>query len=241
VVDDAPALQRHIDALAFGSTGIVAQPLVRGPNLLVHAWRAPGGRWGGQVAFRVDVKHRGLTVLLRPVDLEAATAAGCARMAQALGLEGVFHFEFIEDPGSGRAYFLDLNPRLGGTTGKVLAAGFDEPLALLATMQEGPQPGVAILAQGLRAAGGKHQALAALWSALRGRSTEADYPYPDLGRLLPQLAGQLLHGRDELLRADALPSLLGFVLYQLAKRLAGRFRRPAPLRGDGPAVRAGSD
>jgi hypothetical protein len=222
VIDHLSALQRLVDGLAPHSSGVIAQALVRGPNLLVHGWRAADGALGGHVAFRVEVKHEGLTVVMRPVALDPRIAAGCARIENALGLTGVFHYEFIEDAASGRAYFLDLNPRLGGTTGKVLAAGYDEPMALLASLQAGASPRATFMHEPLRASGGKHQALRALLAAWRGRSTPADYPYPDRRRLRRALWAHLIGGRDELLRLGGLRSLLGFGLYQWGKR---RLRR----------------
>ncbi|MDP2006066.1 MAG: hypothetical protein Q8K45_10360 [Rubrivivax sp.] len=222
VVQDSAALQRLVDGLGPVSEGVVVQPLVHGPNLLVHAWRSADGRCAGHVAFRVEVKHEGLSVVLRPVEADAALLEGCARMAQALALHGVFHFDFIEDPATGRAYFLDLNPRLGGSTGKALAAGYDEPLALLATLVPGGLPASAFVGAALRGAGGKHQALRALVSVLRGRSTAADYPCPARGRTVAALLRFLLSGRDEVLNLAGWRSALAFGGYQLGKRLARR-------------------
>jgi hypothetical protein len=221
VVSDRAALQRRVDGLWPGSSRVIAQPLVRGPNLLVHGWRDATGECRGFIGFAVEVKHRGLTVVMRPQALSEAVTRGCAAMAEALGLEGVFHLEFVVDA-EGVPRFLDLNPRLGGTTGKALAAGYDEPLALVATLRPGLLPREAFLQPRLGTSGGKHQALRALWGTLSGSSTEADYPHPQRGRAVLALLRYLLTGRDELLRADAWPSLLAFVLYQ-----AGRVRSGA--------------
>lgn len=222
VVADRAALERFVAGLAPSSCGVIAQPLVRGPNLLVHGFRSADGRVHGHVAFRVEVKHRGFTVVMRPVPLRPEIAAGCARVEAALGLTGVFHYEFIEDAASGRLAFLDLNPRFGGTTGKALAAGYDEPLALLACARPGMLPAEAFVAPRLRSAGGAHQALRALAGALGGSSTAADYPYPDRARLMRELGRWLLQGRDEVLRPEALRSLVAFGAYQILKRAAAR-------------------
>jgi hypothetical protein len=218
-VADAAALQRLLDRQRPGSSAVIAQPLVRGPNLLVHAWRSEDGRCAGTLGFEVQVKHRGLTVVMQPQALAAPVADGCARMAAALGLQGVFHFEFVVGA-DGVPCFLDLNPRLGGTTGKALAAGYDEPLALVATLCPAAVSRRDFVAPQLGTSGGKHQALRALWGALRGSSTEADYPYPQRGRAVAALLRYLLTGRDELLRIGAWRSLLAFALYQ-AGRVSG--------------------
>jgi hypothetical protein len=223
VVDDAVALQHLIDRALPGSSPLIAQPLVTGPNLLVHAWRDADGIEHGHVGFSVDVKHRGLTVVMRPVELTNQVIEGCAGMARSLGLTGVYHYEFVVDA-QGHARFLDLNPRLGGTTGKALAAGYDEPLALVSTVAPGAVPRGAFVSPRLTDSGGKHQALRALWSAVRGASTAADYPYPARGRLVSELVRYLLTGRDELLRGDALPSLLAFALYQTGRMRASSSR-----------------
>jgi hypothetical protein len=220
VVADRAALQRLVDRQWPGSSPVIAQPLVRGPNLLVHGWREASGRCAGNLGFAVDVKHRGLTVVMRPQALPDDVARGCERMAEALGLEGVFHLEFVVDE-QGGPRFLDLNPRLGGTTGKALSAGYDEPLALVATLCPDVLPRPAFVARQLAPSGGKHQALRALWGTLSGSSTEADYPHPQRGRAVAALLRYLLTGRDELLRADALRSLLAFVLYQAGRVRAG--------------------
>jgi hypothetical protein len=220
VVDDAVQLQRLVGRLAEHSCGVIAQPLMRGPNLLVHGWRTADGRTGGHLAFEVMVKHRGLTVTLRPVPLPAAIAAGCQRIEQELGLSGVFHYEFIVEERSGRTAFLDLNPRLGGTTGKVLAAGYDEPMALVASVWPSGQGAAppSFVAATLRRSGGKHQALRALWSTLRNASTAADYPHPQRWRAARELLGFLAAGRDEIVRLDEWRSSLGFALYKALAR-----------------------
>lgn len=219
VVADRAALQALVDRQQRGSSPLIAQPLVHGPNLLVHAWRDATGTCG-TLGFRVEAKHRGLTVVMRPEPLPEAVSAGCARMAAALGLQGVFHVEFVVDA-EGVPRFLDLNPRLGGTTGKALAAGYDEPLALVATLCPRQVPRSAFVAPQLAVSGGKHQALRALWGTLSGRSTAADYPHPRRARAVAVLLRYLLTGRDELLRAGAWRSLLAFALYQAGRVRAG--------------------
>jgi hypothetical protein len=244
VVDNPAALQARLPALQRpGAVAWVAQPLVQGPNLVVHAWRHGGARVqpaddaqpgprAGHVGFVTEIKHQGLAVLLRPVSLPPALQQGCARMAAGLGLTGVFHFDFVQCARSGQLYFLDLNPRLGGTTGKVLAAGYDEPLALVGTLQGRGLPQACVVAPRLRPAGGRHQALGALLRIVRGARSVADHPIDSRLRTCAALLAFLLFGRDEVLRAEALGSTLAFVLHQVFQRLPGRPldvpTRPAP-------------
>jgi hypothetical protein len=218
VVHDAAQLARLVGGLGPHSCSVVAQPLVRGPNLLVHAWRSADGQRRGHLAFEVDLKHRGLTVAMRPVPLPPAIAAGCRRIEDVLGLSGVFHYEFIVDERSGRACFLDLNPRLGGTTGKALAAGYDEPMALLATVLPQGLTEERFVARRLKRVAGKHQALRALWSTLRGTRSAADYPSAQRGRAVRELLACLFARRDEIVRLDELRSSLAFALCKLSAR-----------------------
>lgn len=232
VLPDRRALQRLVSAQRLCASAVIVQPLRQGPNLLVHAWRSADGRAAGQLGFAVTHKHGGLSVAMQPCPLPAPLAEGCALMAEHLGLCGVFHFDFIVDAVTGQAYFVDLNPRLGGTTGKALAAGYDEPLALLATLQPGAWPRTRFVAPRLQPAGGLHQAAGALVSALRGCSTVADHPWPGVGRVLKAVAAQALGARDELLQPRALRSLLGFVLHHAAGRMARRRQAATAVLSD---------
>jgi hypothetical protein len=49
-----------------------------------------------------------------------------------VGLTGPFHFELLYSAGTSTFHYLEINPRLGGTTDKVFRLGFDEPLWTLA-------------------------------------------------------------------------------------------------------------
>lgn len=232
VVNDRSALLQRLPALQRpGAAPWIAQPLVQGPNLLVHAWRhgraGPGdGRVGpgalaGHLAFVTAVKFRGLSVLLEPAPLSPALRQACVRLEARLGLSGVFHYDFVQCASTGQTYFLDLNPRLGGSTGKVLAAGYDEPLALAGTLLSDGLLPEHVVARTLRRSGGKHQALQALVAALRGRSSVADHPTTQRTRLCGGLVAFLLCGRDEVLRLDEARSLLAFAAYQGLKRWGG--------------------
>ncbi len=240
VVHDAQALQAVLSALPAACPGLVGQPLVRGHNLLVHGWRAPqasgvlasaglvGAESGaaGHLAWRAEVTHAGFTVLLQPVELDPALQRACARLEASLGLQGVFHYDFVQCPQTGQCYFLDLNPRLGGSTGKVLASGYDEPLALLATAWPGRWAQAAFVETPRRAAGARQQALAALWADLRGRRSDADQPALGLPGLRPRLLRFVWAGCDELFtppagqrgaaaRARMLASLAALLIYRL--------------------------
>lgn len=178
---------------------IMAQPFVAGPNLIIHAARASDGSWDHHEAFYTEIKSAGLAVALRPYPLSDVLLEACRRFEQEVGLCGVFHYDFILDARSGEAFFLEVNPRLGGTTGKVYAAGYDEPAMLPpAFLQRGahrPELGkprnpsisrIAAVRYGL--------------SLLRREPSMLDYPFKRDGRAFGKLANALFLHRDEVFR-----------------------------------------
>ena len=110
---------------------IVAQTYVTGPNLVVHGARGTDGHSAPHQAFLVDFKFEGVTQRLKPIKVSAEFSGACQRFVEQAGLVGVYHFEFILDRDHGRMLFLEINGRLGGTTGKVYWCGYNEPVRLL--------------------------------------------------------------------------------------------------------------
>lgn len=190
-------------SVAHGMTSpegrIVAQPFVAGPNLVIHAARAKDGSWDHHEAFYTDIKSGGLAVALRPYPLPAGLLEACRRFEQEIGLRGVFHYDFILDEISGDAFFLEVNPRLGGTTGKVYAAGYDEPAMLAAAYLDtgshrvelgGPRkPSISRIA-----------AVRYALSLLRQKPSRLDYPGKRDGKAFGGLAKAFLLHRDEVFR-----------------------------------------
>ena len=121
----------------------------------------------------------------------------CRRFAAGLGLSGVFHFDLLQDTASGQVYFLEANGRLGGTTGKVLALGWDEPASLPyvhgAICADLPpadlHPGA--LAYNAQAA------LKFLLRSMRGALTTLDHPDASSFEAATSLLRMLVIGRDE--------------------------------------------
>ena len=119
LVDDAQQALAVARSMTSPDGKIVAQRFVAGPNLVIHAARAKDGSWDHHEAFYTEIKSGGLAVALRPCPLPPGLLDACRRFEQEVGLRGVFHYDFILDEASGNAFFLEVNPRLGGTTGKV--------------------------------------------------------------------------------------------------------------------------
>jgi biotin carboxylase len=121
-------------------SSLVAQPFVSGPNVVIHGARSKDGAWDHHEAFITEIKSEGLAVSIRPHPLNANILSSCQRLESLLNIRGVFHFDFVVDQYSGETFYLEVNPRLGGTTAKVYAAGYDEPALLISTFTDKSQP-----------------------------------------------------------------------------------------------------
>jgi predicted ATP-grasp superfamily ATP-dependent carboligase len=124
-------MKRYIQSLKKISRPVIAQPLMNLPNLVVHGARTNSGDTIGLQAFLVERKFEGVTLTIRPISLEKDFLDKCAEFTSHFNVTGNYHFEFLIDKKNDSIYFLELNNRLGGTTAKVLACGYDEPLLLL--------------------------------------------------------------------------------------------------------------
>ena len=132
VIGNRSEAETFLASRSLDEAWIIAQPFVAGPNLVVHAARAIDGSWDHREAYVTEIKFNGLAVSLKPCSLPAELLEACRRFEKATGLYGVFHYDFIVDENTGKAFFLEVNPRLGGTTAKVYATGYDEPTLLVA-------------------------------------------------------------------------------------------------------------
>lgn len=185
---------------------VLAQPYLDAPNLVVHGARTPDGRELGLAAFLVERKFEGVTLCIRPHPMPEGLADKCRAFTAGLKLVGNYHFEFLLDPASGRAYFLELNPRFGGTTAKVLALGYDEP-GLAVEAFGGPK--APAWAPGSGVAGNRLAVVKCLAAALRGRVTPLDYPSASKMRRAMDLSWFFCALRDEVLSLDDLRGAAG--------------------------------
>ena len=185
IIHSPEELKTFLFSQKAASAAIVAQPFIRGPNLLIHGYRSQDGSVSGRhVAYHIGVKYNGVSVTMRPTRLDPELDRCCRVFEAELSLQGVFHLDLLLDHATGAAWFLEVNGRLGGTTGKAYASGYDEPVKLLMAFGLiGPQPENVLL----RPATKRIAAIRCLISALLGRSSGVDYPYPDHGKLLREL------------------------------------------------------
>ena len=124
---DSRELQAIIDETDFDQGRIIAQPFMNLPNLVVHGCRTVKGVDLPFQAFIVPDKFEGVTLIMKPAPLPDEIKKKCSWFVRAMDIVGPYHFEFIWD-GPDRYWFLEINSRLGGTTAKALACGYEEPL-----------------------------------------------------------------------------------------------------------------
>ncbi|MFH0812728.1 MAG: hypothetical protein V2A69_07790, partial [Pseudomonadota bacterium] len=131
LVNSVAELKNFVASFQKIEKPIIAQPFMNMPNLVVHGARTVTGSTIGLQAFLVERKFEGVTLTIRPTSLDKALSDKCVAFTDHFNLVGNYHFEFLVDPATGSTYFLELNNRLGGTTAKVYACGYDEPLLAL--------------------------------------------------------------------------------------------------------------
>ena len=133
LIESSKMLKRFLQGIQINNSGaIIAQPFKNLPNLVVHGIRTTAGDTKRLSGFIVERKFEGVTLTLKPYkQIDTHLINKCAQFVQSAELTGNFHFEFLLDPTSGAAFFLEINHRFGGTTAKALACGYDEPLYAL--------------------------------------------------------------------------------------------------------------
>jgi len=131
LVHSQEELIKYVKSMQKIDGPIVAQPFMHLPNLVVHGARTVDGDSIGLQGFLVERKFEGVTLTIHPANLEKDFLDKCVQFTNYFNVTGNYHFEFLVDKKNGSVYFLELNNRLGGTTAKVFALGYDEPLLLL--------------------------------------------------------------------------------------------------------------
>ncbi|MCZ2439294.1 MAG: hypothetical protein LC119_03845 [Burkholderiales bacterium] len=175
---------------------VIVQRFVRGPNVLVHGCRHGDGSQQPYAAFTAPRKHLGVCVELTPRPLSPELEAACRRFADVFALQGVFHFDLLLDEVDGSIYFMEVNARLGGTTGKVAALGLDEPSHLLSAFGALPMSPTATPAAGR--AYNLQAALKYWWAACRGRLSLIDYPCLGTLEATQALLRMMASGQEEI-------------------------------------------
>lgn len=194
LINSPDELRAFIGSLHKLEEPIIAQPFMKLPNLVVHGARTLAGTSIGLQAFLVERKFEGVTLTIRPVPMEKGLRDKCIEFTHQFNITGNYHFEFLINSDNGTVYFLEINCRLGGTTAKVYACGYDEPLLALEAY------GVKVKSQDkIRevTVSSKQALLKYLYYTLRRELTPLDYPSePSFIRVLKTIYG-LLKYRDD--------------------------------------------
>ncbi len=174
VIDNADGLRQFIGGRTRIKSPIVAQPFLPGPNLLVHGVRSPDGAFLELAAFKAARKFRDVALTIERCELAPEVEDACRRFADISGLAGPFHFELLWPEGR-EPFFLEVNPRFGGTSGRIRVLGFDEPRLCLSAFgliaqQNEPK------CRSRRRAVEKVAILRHAYHAAGGRIRETDYP-----------------------------------------------------------------
>lgn len=202
VVPDQDALEHFVSALERLSKPLIAQPYRHLPNLVVHGARSAAGEVMGLQAFWVPRKFEGVTLVIQPVSLPHSVETGCRAFLDDLDVVGPFHFEFLWEPEKETAWFLEINNRLGGTTAKVLACGYDEPVYLLRAFGANV-PRACENGSGLQGTASSRQALLKyLAYTVTGRLTPLDYPHESTASRVAEALHGLWAYRDDVAAAD---------------------------------------
>lgn len=176
---------------------IVGQPYVSGANLIVHGSRRKSGEVRHS-AFIANRKHRGVGLTIERTSLSGPLEDGCAALARRLGIVGVYHVDFLLSGADREPWFLEMNGRLGGTTGKVAALGLDEPGELLAAHDVERLPNVyEDYREGV--ATNKWAVLKAMRDCAWGEWSTIDYPTASRASHLWDMTKGLMKWRDEIM------------------------------------------
>jgi hypothetical protein len=131
-------------------------------------------------------------------------------MLDAIAFIGVCHFEVIEN--NGLFYFLDLNLRLGGTTGKAYKLGYNEFYELIKIHKIVSEKVPNKIHGDSVTVVSKVALIKALVSVLRGTWKQTDYPHRKKAQLMKLILKELIMGSDELYSVEDYKVSLFFLL-----------------------------
>jgi hypothetical protein len=196
---------------------LIAQPFRNLPNLVVHGVRSANGDVIASRCYLVARKFEGVSLTIEPRPFPDRLEALCHAFARLAGITGCYHLEFLFSPHEDQAYFLEANVRMGGTTDKVLHAGFDEPGLLLQAYEVMPRRGSPLRDRPGRVVNKRVVLKHALWAAT-GRLTPFDHP--DVSRLthVAYACRDMLAARDSIVDWRDLSGSLRFQLRGLTTR-----------------------
>jgi predicted ATP-grasp superfamily ATP-dependent carboligase len=195
LIDSSVELNCFIRSFQKIDQPIIAQPFLNLPNLVVHGARTLSGTTIGLQAFLVERKFEGVTLTIRPTIIDKELTNKCIAFTNHFKLTGNYHFEFLIDKITGSTYFLEINNRLGGTTAKVYACGYDEPMLALEAYGVGDSNRKRIMNVTVSS---KQALLKYLFYSITGKLTLLDYPVEPTGVRIANTIYGLLRYKDDI-------------------------------------------
>jgi hypothetical protein len=204
-------LQRLIGDCRRLDSPIVAQPLQRLPNLVVHGVRAEHGQVIGSACFDVPRTFENVSLSVKRRPFPDGLEAQCHEFARLAEITGCYHLDMLFSPSDNRAYLLDANVRLGGTTDKVVRAGFDEPALLLQAYGIIPAPPLPARGTSRRVANSR-VLLKHIARAVTGKLSDTDYPDASRLRHVAYSVRDLILAKDSTFDWRDVPGSIRFLL-----------------------------
>lgn len=195
--DSPDQLEKFVNSLTSINRPLIAQSFINGTNVIVHGCRHNYLSGSVQQGFLVNRMHAGLSISLCPVSLPEDVLESCQRFCREAAISGIYHFDLRYEKETDTYYFLEVNARLGGTTGKVFRLGFDEPGLLLSAFdQKNNLPASQKVTSAT--ASNRHAIIRSSLETIKSRLTRFDYPQGQRHRILLENLWALLFYRDEL-------------------------------------------
>ncbi len=175
VLQSPSTLKSFLEGRSWGPETLLVQPFLPLPTVVIHGIRSELGELLVLESFIATMRFQAITLELRPFPMDPKIAECCRKFVNEAGLTGPFHFDLLYSVETNTFHFLEINPRLGGTTDKVVRLGFDEPLWTLAAY------GFNVRARQYRAPEGRsvvnrRSVLKHIFWVARGRLSPLDYP-----------------------------------------------------------------
>ena len=168
-------LKAFLEGRIWGPGPLLVQPFLPLPTVVVHGVRSESGELLALESFIAGMRFEAMSLELRPFPMDGRLAECCRNFANGVGMTGPFHFDLLYSGETSTFHYLEVNPRLGGTTDKVLRLGFDEPLLTLAAYGFDVRPHQ-YRAQKGRSVINRRAMLKHISWILRGRLSPLDYP-----------------------------------------------------------------
>jgi len=222
-IPDRRYLDEFLSRFERISCPLVLQPFIRGPNLVIHGYRAKAGRTTGCTGFEVIRKFEGLALTIRPCGLDHELQRHVEAFCNRIDIVGCYHFDLVVDHRSRQPYFLEMNGRLGGTTAKALACGYDEPASLLVAYGNLGR-NVVDRSPSRRRCTNKMGLAKYLISLTAGRTTPLDYPGASLLKDIFGVVSETIFWRDEVFSLRDISSSFSYYLQTAAIKASSRRR-----------------